>query len=141
MRDHIAEFADAYEYLPQDKTALLEAYDKIAAADKTCEAFDALLRTYEQDPLCDKAAARASMREIAACAGVHPYTGDLLLYIGYAKALPGHYRAAALPASLCRDCLFDLKYKLAECRAVYGMCGSFVADWFDRFFELTRFSF
>ena len=42
--------------------------------------------------------------------------------------------------AIWRNSMMDLKYKLIECRLVRGIYGSFVASWFDRFFNLTRFA-
>ena len=39
-----------------------------------------------------------------------------------------------------KDSMLDLKWKLDECKAVKGICGSFVAGWFPGFFNLTRFA-
>ena len=50
------------------------------------------------------------------------------------------YAERDLPETIFWDSMTDLRAKLVECRAVYGINGSFVASWFHGFFEMTRFA-
>ena len=83
---------------------------------------------------------RAEKKEVSKQANVHEYTGDLLFFICLARYMKAHYEKQGLDLTLMHDSLYDLKYKLDECLAVCGICGSFVAGWFPGFFNLTRFA-
>lgn len=141
MQEYVKAFLDKFDYLPEDRAVLCDALDKIVADEVQYAQFLTLLKTYQADAACDKGALREQMQGISSCVGIHQYTGDLLLYICLSKYLEEHYKKAGLSLDIYQNSVYDLKYKLAECRAVYGVCGSFVGGWFDRFFDMTRFAF
>jgi hypothetical protein len=76
----------------------------------------------------------------AEISGVHKYSAELLLFILFSKHLRELYRQKGISDRIWFDSMCDLKWKLWECKAVKGVWGSFVANWFWRFFDLTRFA-
>ena len=72
-------------------------------------------------------------------APVHCYTAQMLFYMAFLPILEEKYRQKKLPERYFERVLFDLRAKLLECRAVYGIWGSFVAIWFARFFNFTLY--
>lgn len=72
--------------------------------------------------------------------GINGYTLDLLFLLRCAAILRNHYKEKGLPDGLFLDSMKDLKWKLLECRNVYGVNGVFVGHWYDRFFDMTRFA-
>ena len=55
------------------------------------------------------------------------------------ERLRADYKAAGLSDALFWDTIADLKYKLIECRDVYGIWGTFVAFWHPWFYTMRRF--
>ncbi len=86
-----------------------------------------------------EAAIRAA-EQAASLTGVHPYTAQLLLFLCFTRRLRELYLERRLPLQIWRDSCMDLRWKLLECRRVYGIWGSFVSWWFPGFFALTRFA-
>ena len=107
------------QQIPQGETLLQAAEDKLYAADAPGYAAE-LKKLYEKTEL-------------------HPYTVDMLFYLRALKPLRAKYAEKGLPEELYWAAAEDLRYKLMECRATYGIWGTFV-HWFDRFYLLTRFA-
>ena len=80
------------------------------------------------------------IREHTAEVAAHPYTQELVYYILLSRHLRELYQDAGLPYEIYYRSMCDLRYKLMECHNVYKVWGSFVADWFCRFFNLRRFA-
>lgn len=72
--------------------------------------------------------------------GVHRYTLDLFFLLYCAQILRDRYRGRGFSDQLFVDSMMDLKWKLLECRQVYGVNGIFVGHWYGRFFDMTRFA-
>ena len=125
---------------PKEATAdILSAFDKLYAF---ChDELFALVTEYDRSYDIDYLAALDSMKELSLRAGIHEYTGALLLFLCYTRALRVYYREAGISEKIFLDSMLDLRYKLDECLCVYGIAGSFVAKWFPGFFKLERFAF
>lgn len=138
MRMYLENFLSEYEYPKTAITELLSAYDRITA----CRGSDlaALVSEYENSYNIDYTSAMERMKDIAASAGVHVYTADLILFLLYTRGLAEHYKKQGIADQIYRNTVLDLRYKLDECILVKGVCGSFVAKWFVGFFKLERFA-
>jgi hypothetical protein len=119
----------------------LEAYDKLAQTEGPWQEFTAFQTLYKEDKKCDFKAVRARMINVSSEAGIHEYTGNLLLFMCLSKTLKEYYAEANLPEEMWFAAMNDLKWKLDECKEVQGICGTFVPEWYDRFFKLERFPF
>ena len=72
--------------------------------------------------------------------GAHEYTLSFyLLYIS-AERLHKAYKERGVDEGIFWDTVMDLKYKLDECKALHGVSGTFVFDWFPGFYRMTRFA-
>ena len=140
MRTFLQEFFKEFEYSAADTAFLLEAADAIIASDEARSLYEQAIAAYDADQNCDYGAMMGWARQAGGTVGVHNFTAELLLFICLSKKLRERYQAFNLPLQIWHDSMLDLRYKLEECRAVYGICGSFVAGWFPGFFNLTRFA-
>ena len=138
MREYLESFMTECGYPDESKIELIAAFDKLTSNGGT--AFYSLINAYANSYNVDYTAALSTVREIAASVDVHKYTAELLLFLCYTQALRKHYENADIPLDIYHNTVLDLKYKLDECRCVYGVCGSFVAYWFPGFFKLERFA-
>ena len=77
----------------------------------------------------------------AQAADVHSYSARLLLFVCLSEHLRELYREKGIDDGIWYDSMLDLKWKLWECKTVKGIWGSFVAHWFPKFFDMTRFAF
>ena len=125
--------ADAVEALSCDLEKMLSNPEAKAIIEECVSLYEeSVRRDYgEFFPKIDKA---------AELSGVHKYSAELLLFILFSKHLRKLYRERGISDRIWFDSMSDLKWKLWECKAVKGMWGSFVAGWFPRFFDMTRFA-
>lgn len=140
MKTYLKEFFEIFTYPEEACTELLRAYEEIARAEECREAFAELLKKYEDDMHCDYPKLLESMTELSEKAGIHEYTGHLLLVICMSEKLREYYKAEGISEEIWFTSMCDLKWKLIECKCVYDIWGSFVAGWFDRFYDLSRFA-
>lgn len=141
MKDYLISFFEEFGYDSADIRCYLDAYDAITARDDTRQILEAALAAYEADihldywtEILDRA------QKIAVISGVHTFTVQQLVFICMTKHLRNLYQKRNLDMQIFRDSVLDLKWKNEECKAVKGICGSFVAGWYPGFFNLTRFA-
>ena len=141
MREYLEGFFKEFEYDGGDVSELLAAYDATVGNGEAALLLKEALSAYEGDIALDyKAEILGRAKRIAEATGLHPYTVDLLVFICMTKHLKEVYAERGIDIQIYRDSVLDLKWKLQECRAVKGVCGSFVASWFSGFFNMTRFA-
>ena len=141
MREYLICFFREFEYDDRDSAQLLGAYDRIIANEAANKLLHDALSAYEANYNTDYMAEILNRaREISSCTGIHPYTVDLLVFLCMTKHLKTLYIEKGLDLQIFKDSVLDLKWKLEECKAVKGICGSFVAPWFPGFFALARFA-
>ena len=138
VREYLTSFMKECEYSEEATSALLDAYGLLSA--QCGEELCALISEYEASYEIDYVAAIEKMKQLSEAAGIHEYTGALVLFLCYTRRMREYYREAGLSEELFRATVLDLKYKLEECRLVYGVIGTFVARWFPGFFKLSRFT-
>ena len=68
-----------------------------------------------------------------------PFSVDMVFLLLAAEPLRYVYRARGLSDELYTETMKDLLYKLRECRAVFGIWGTFVVDWYQKFYTCERF--
>ena len=138
MRKYLEEFMQECDYIKDDIPELLSAYDKLKSS---CpDDLSALISEYDKGYNVDYEAVLDDMKKLSGLAGIHEYTGALLIFLCYTKRLREYYKEAGIPDEIFLASVLDLRYKLDECKCVYGIVGSFVAKWFSGFFDLTRFA-
>ncbi len=141
MRTYLTSFFQEFAYDEADAKTLLSAYDRISSSACASRVFADLLAEYDQDCRCDYARMIADCDRLSEETGLHEYTLELLLFLCLSKRLEARYAECGIDREIFYHSMLDLRYKLAECKAVKGIVGSFVAYWFPGFFDLTRFAF
>ena len=135
------EFMDQFSYPEEAKVVLKENLVKLINNADAYPIFLGFLETYKNDVKCDVKSIHIAMKDVSAKADINEYTGNLVLFISLSMYLKEHYAKAGLSEDLWFNAMCDLRYKLIECKEVYNIWGSFVPDWFVRFFKLDRFAF
>ncbi len=121
---------------PSDAVAeLCEAFHKIDSTE-----FRDVLALYEADMNCNFSELLSSAAALGSKAGLHEYTAHLLLLLCLSPTLRERYLNKGLSEELFYHSLKDLTYKLNECRLIYGINGTFVADWFRHHFKMELFA-
>ena len=139
MKEYLQRFLTNGDYDTKDAAYLLTVYERVQADETAARCVAQATEEYDKDP-CDYGRLLVLADEAAASIGVHEYTAELLIYMILSKSLLTRYRERGIDEAVFWDSMLDLKYKLDECKAVKGVCGSFVAGWFEGFFNLTRFA-
>jgi len=138
MREYLVNFFVSFEYEESDAEFLLNVYDRIAGREDTLAVWNEAIRIYERDTNCDFKLIISLAQDVAQRLSIHNYTTELLIFICLSKHLKELYIERGIDPKIFHNTMLDLRYKLDECKAVKGVIGSFVAFWFDRFFNLER---
>ncbi len=78
--------------------------------------------------------------ELADAGGFNPYSAAAFAYIASCDILHEKYREHGISDEIFYDTLDDIRCKINECRAVYGVIGCFVREWEFPFFGMDRFA-
>ncbi len=138
MREYLVDFFKDFEYDSADAEFFLFTYDRIAGREDTLAIWNEAINIYERDMNCDFDMIISLADEVAQRLDMHRYTAELLIFICLSKRLREIYIERGIDLSIFHNSMLDLKYKLDECKVVKGIVGSFVAWWFNRFFNLER---
>ena len=79
------------------------------------------------------------LEKIATECSVNRYECDMVFLLMAAPSLLDKYREAGYSEELFDETMADLRYKMYECKTVYGVWGSFVTFWFKDFYLLNIF--
>ena len=141
MREYLVDFFTDFGYEDGDARVLLSAYDTIMAHGEAGDLLGEALAAYSADyNLNYEVEIYNKAKEITRLTALHAYTVELLVFICLTKRLKEIYIEQGIDMQIYRDSVLDLKWKLDECKAVKGVCGSFVAPWFVGLFNMTRFA-
>lgn len=141
MLSEIKEFMCRSRFSQNDQSVLCSAYERIRSCTAANKLLEEACSLYAEDVHCDYNYILTLSKEMADECDLHPYTVDLLVFLCLIPRAKEVYAEHGLSEELFYHTMADLRYKLEECRAVKGICGSFVAYWFQEFFELRRFAF
>ena len=138
MREYLVSFFNDFEYERSDTDFLLFTYDRIAGREDTLAVWNEAINIYERDMNCDYNMIISLADDVAQRLDMHKYTAELLIFICLSKHLREIYIEQGIDLAIFHNSMLDLKYKLDECKVVKRVIGSFVAWWFNRFFNLER---
>lgn len=140
MKAEIKSFCQEYNYPEEAIQSLLADFDALKKT-PCYPLFKTYVEMYNNDDTSfDYGTSLGGIRKIAEVTGINSYALELLFFICLAKHCRELYDEAELPVKIYHDSMSDLKWKLMECKNVHGVWGSFVASWFPRFFDLSRFA-
>lgn len=126
---------------PEDaKKAFSEALDRIAEDKTVAAGFSHLLEQYDESKDCAYEQMIAEAKALGEALGIHEYAISMLLFLCMAEKLKERYAEQGIAEEIYYNSIADLRYKLEECRLVFGIDGTFVAPWYFGFFDMTRFA-
>ena len=138
MREYLMTFMRECEYPEEAISELLAAYARICS--RSGAELSELISEYDNDKHTDYKIIENKIKQIAVESEIHEYTASLVLLLCYTKRLREYYREAGIDDAIFKNTVLDLRYKLDECKCVYGIWGTFVLYWFWGFFKLERFA-
>ena len=140
--DFLKDFFVKYEYPQAGAEALLESLDGICRHGQMFSVMQQAVAAYESWEKPTKEDIHQLLLQVRQAANHYSFPNEpaeLLLFLLLCPHLEALYRQKGLPAEWFSGVARDLRSKLNECYAVRGIWGSFVADWFVRFFAVDRF--
>ncbi len=137
---YLENFVKEFEYPEDAQTVLKDACVKIYENGIAAEIFEDILRTYESDLWFDYGYWIKKLPAVAEATGIRQETVDLVFLILMSKHMKARYIERNIDLQIWHDSCLDFKAKLHESYDVRGVWGTFVTDWFGRFFNLTRFA-
>jgi len=72
--------------------------------------------------------------------GICTHTADLMFILSCTGPLWELYQKTGISETIYWDSMADILCKVRECEKVHGCFGTFVVEWFDGFFRMTRFA-
>ena len=141
MKEYLSRFMTTCSYPEEDAAFLLSTYDAVRASPVTATIWQEALDAYEANIDCDWDTLLEKARRVGVILRIHPFTVELLLLLCLTRHTGKVYKERGFSEAFFLHTMLDLRYKLEECRQVYGICGTFVAGWCAGFFRMTRFTF
>lgn len=138
-KKYALELMQKYSFSEQAIAEILSAYDKIYSCDKAKELFEQQIKIYEHDMMFYFRGALDHIRNAADISNVRQETALLLYVICLTEHLKFLYDNKGYDKKMFDGVICDIKAKNQECYAVCGIHGTFSAEWFERFFNLTQF--
>ena len=138
--NYIKEIMSFGGFPTEEINAVLETYSIIS---NNCDAnliFEQHVLLYENDVLPDFWAALQMIKKAAEIANASKETTLLAFMVCLTKHLRERYEKAGINETFFNDVISDIKAKSLECDEVYGIYGTFVPEWFGRFFSMTRYA-
>ncbi len=133
-------FFQAFDYPQEAREALLKTYGVILQNAEANRFFEQAVMLYESGLSLDYGLMMKHAAKAAEASGEPKETVDLLFVISLSEHLKELYRQRGLDIKIYHDTCLDFKAKLMECIQIKGVWGTFVTDWFGRFFQMTRFA-
>lgn len=140
LKNYLLFFMEKYKFPQDSKETFLQVFESIFENQDAAKSFSDILNEYNQNINCDYQQMLENTTKIGDEFGIHQYTSSLLLFILLSKRLRENYAERGISEEIFFDSMNDLYYKLIECRTLHGIDGTYVAYWFWRFFNLTRFA-
>ncbi len=139
MKQYLIDFFKEHPYSPADADYFLAAYDAVTANTEAHDLWNEALTLYDEDIACNYNDILRKADRAALLTGLHEYTTEFLVFVCLSRRLKARYAERGIDPAIFYRSMEDLRYKVEECKLVYGIVGSFVAEWFVGFFNLTRF--
>ncbi|MBR5188381.1 MAG: hypothetical protein IKW18_07910, partial [Clostridia bacterium] len=140
MKNYLKNFFEFCEYTKEDSDFLTDVYETIMQNVEAAKLWEQALAIYAENVHCDFKKIISLADQTAEMISIHKYTAELLIFICLTRDLQSEYARRGWNMKIYRDTVLDLKYKTEECKLVKGIVGSFVAPWFFKFFDMTRFA-
>lgn len=135
LNDFITDFG-----FPEESRETLVSSFRAVVSNAVSESFlNGVLRDYDVNMNCDFGIAMEKTRKMSEAAGINVYTGNALALIALTEISRKYYKIFGISDEIWKNTMYDIKYKLTECKLIYNVWGNFVFQWYAGFFRLYRF--
>lgn len=141
IKQNVITIMDRLTFPTDAQNVFVDALDRIAADPVATEWLKCFVEQYEtSESSFNYNSMLTEGQEMGKMLDIHEHTMDLLLFLCLCEPLHARYSERGIDESIWLNSMMDLRYKLEECRLVKGTVGTFVAPWFEGFFNMTRFA-
>lgn len=137
----INDFMAHYDYPQEAVKAFTELNIRLDNEPDFGAEFDSIVNGYLFPETDGMREALDKMTELANKKGINDCTLEFVFLLNCVPTLKERYDKAGIPEKIFWDTMNDLRYKLIECMDCEEVPGTFVAGWFDGFFDMTRFAY
>ena len=109
--------------------------------EKLASEFDPTANDFALNPEQPISNALGKIKELSEKYGVNEYSLDLLLVINGLPYIHEKFRKKGVSDEVFYETMDDIRCKAQECVECMGVVGTFVAEWYDRFFRGACFGF
>ncbi len=129
--ENAKEFTEKMNFPKDAREELLTVLEKCSK----CSDFSEIVSRYGKSDF-DFYKALEDIKSFAERSDICEYTAYMLLFVCMLPELHNKYKQKGISDKIFYDTICDLKYKLEECRLVYGKNGTFVPEWYAGIFDL-----
>lgn len=133
-------FGEEQEFPEEAREELQQKLREVGENQRLYRLFRSYEEQYEKNPSLDYQSMLKELETAGKEEGISYYTLHLLIFIIFSRKTWEYYQEKGISREIYHDSMADLRWKLFECRKMYGIWGSFVAFWFPWWFELKRFA-
>ena len=135
MKNYLQKFLVDFGYPEETHKGFLDGLDVILSKSEYLDEFNALLKRYSDNMMCDYVKLVDGAMALADKCGVHQYTMRTVLHAFMAEILRGYYNQKGIPESYWFDSMLDIKYQTMTTYIETGICGAACGYWFIYFFH------
>ncbi len=139
-KEYLLEFMRDFDYPEEAIAAILKTYGVIAENKEANKLFEQAIALYESGLYMDYGRQLKLVADAKNLISEPKETVDLCFVLCLTKELKNRYIRKSIDLKHYRTACLDFKAKLTECYDIKKIWGTFVVDWFGRWFSLTRFA-
>ena len=140
MREYLLHFMGKLDFPEEAKSVFLDVNSLLAADLDYSKEIDSIISKFYYNSGHDRPREiLEELTDLARKVGVNPYTMHLMFYMYCSRILLDKYKDSGVSLDIFWNSMFDLSCKVRECHNIYGVWGTFVGEWFPRFFTMERY--
>ncbi len=138
--EYLSYFCEKYSFQREAYEELSKYLDMLFKSERNITLFTDAIEKYRENPFRDFSEITSLLDELQKESEIHRYTLDMLYYIMLTPRLKELYSEKGYSDGIFDRSVLDLKWKLFECKNVYGIWGLFVPWWTCGFFQMKLFA-
>lgn len=138
--DNLHLFTGEMEYPQEAAESLTQSLEQVFQCPEVLHILTSADCTYSENIHMDYKKVLEELKAISPRCGVHTFTLHMLFFIILSRKTRKIYGERGIAPEIFRASMMDLHWKLLECRKMFGIWGTSVADWQIWWFEVKRFA-
>ena len=140
LKNEVAEFMQLLEFEKEAEASLLASFDRIWAHPACRDRLLAIVNLYRERMILRPYMVDEAADRCADNLGGNRFGYEMVLFLCPAVYSYGAFEKKGLSRNVWIDTMADFRFKLQECRKLYGEWGTFV-NWFEAFYYASRIAF